>query len=223
MCSSDLRLLAAISGDETMTEAFRSGVDIHTSTACRVFGVTEEQMTTELRKRAKAVNFGIVYGIGDFSLATDLGISRADARAYIDSYLATYPAVDTYLKDIVAKAYDKGYVTTEFGRRRYIPELAEKNKMRRAFGERVAMNSPIQGTAADIIKLAMIRVSERLKREGLDAKLILQVHDELLIEAHKSCADKVYELLKQEMEHAAKLSVPLSVEVGVGRNWYECH
>ena len=208
-----------------MTEAFLTGVDIHTSTACRVFGVKAGDVTTELRKRAKAVNFGIVYGIGDFSLATDLGISRADARAYIDSYLATYPGVDKYLKDIVSEAYDKGYVTTKFGRRRYIPELSEKNKMRRAFGERVAMNSPIQGTAADVIKLAMIRVADRLKREGLDARLILQVHDELLVEAHKSCADKVYEILKQEMENADEklFSVPLCAEVGVGRNWYECH
>jgi DNA polymerase-1 len=221
----ELRLLAAISEDDAMTEAFLTGVDIHTSTACRVFGVSADEVTTELRKRAKAVNFGIVYGIGDFSLATDLGISRADARAYIDSYLATYPGVDAYLKNIVSEAYDKGYVTTKFGRRRYIPELAEKNKMRRAFGERVAMNSPIQGTAADVIKLAMIRVSDRLKREDLDARLILQVHDELLVEAHKSCADKVYEILKQEMENADEkmFSVPLCAEVGVGQNWYECH
>ncbi len=221
----ELRILAAISEDSTMTEAFLTGVDIHTSTACKVFGVKAEEVTTELRKRAKAVNFGIVYGIGDFSLAADLGISRADARAYIDSYLATYPKVDEYLKNVISQAYDKGYVTTKFGRRRYIPELAEKNKMRRAFGERVAMNSPIQGTAADIIKLAMIRVADRLKRENLDARLILQVHDELLVEAHKSCADKVYALLKQEMENADEklLSVPLCAEVGVGQNWYECH
>jgi DNA polymerase-1 len=219
----ELRLLAAISGDATMQESFREGTDIHTTTASKVFGVSPEQVTVELRKRAKAVNFGIVYGIGDFSLATDLGISRANAREYIDGYLATYPAVDAYLKNIIKEAYDKGYVTTEFGRRRYIPELAEKNKMRRNFGERVAMNSPIQGTAADVIKIAMIRVAEKLKETGLDARLILQVHDELLLEARRDLADEVRTLLKTEMENAVKLAVPLEAEVGVGENWYECH
>ena len=219
----ELRLLADISGDETMIGAFKEGTDIHTSTATRVFGVSPEQVTVELRKRAKAVNFGIVYGIGAFSLATDLGISNAAAKTYIESYLATYPAVDEYLKRAVSEAYEKGYVTTVFGRRRYIPELAEKNKMHRSFGERVAMNSPIQGTAADIIKIAMIRVSKRLCEEGLDARLILQVHDELLIEAHRDCADRACELLREEMENAVSLSVPLEAEVGVGENWYECH
>lgn len=219
----ELRLLADISGDGHMLEAFREGVDIHTSTASRVFGVAPTEVTAELRKRAKAVNFGIVYGIGAFSLAEDLGISRADAKAYIDSYLATYPAVDLYLKNIIKEAYERGYVTTAFGRRRYIPELAEKNKMRQSFGERVAMNSPIQGTAADIIKIAMIRVASRLRAEGLDARLILQVHDELLIEAKRDEADRARALLKEEMEHAVQMSVPLDAEVGVGENWYECH
>ncbi|MBQ7380881.1 MAG: DNA polymerase I, partial [Clostridia bacterium] len=219
----ELRLLADISGDGHMLEAFLEGVDIHTSTASRVFGVAPTEVTAELRKRAKAVNFGIVYGIGAFSLAEDLGISRADAKAYIDSYLATYPAVDLYLKNIIKEAYERGYVTTAFGRRRYIPELAEKNKMRQSFGERVAMNSPIQGTAADIIKIAMIRVASRLRAEGLDARLILQVHDELLIEAKRDEADRARVLLKEEMEHAVQMSVPLDAEVGVGENWYECH
>ena len=219
----ELRLLAAISNDETMQEAFREGTDIHTTTASKVFGVPAEQVTVELRKRAKAVNFGIVYGIGDFSLATDLGISRANAREYIDGYLATYPMVDHYLKSIVAQAYETGYVSTLFGRRRYIPELAEKNKMRRSFGERVAMNSPIQGTAADIIKIAMIRVAQRLRESGLDARLILQVHDELLIEVRRDQADEAKRLLREEMENAARLAVPLVAEVGVGENWYECH
>ncbi|MBO5305600.1 MAG: DNA polymerase I, partial [Clostridia bacterium] len=219
----ELRLLAAISGDENMLEAFREGVDIHTSTASKVFGVPREEITVELRKRAKAVNFGIVYGIGAFSLSEDLGISRANAKAYIDNYLASYPAVDRYLKDIVKEARDRGFVTTVFGRRRYIPELAEKNKMRQSFGERVAMNSPIQGTAADIIKIAMIRVADRLKKEGLDARLILQVHDELLIEARRDLADQVRTLLQYEMEHAVEMAVPLDAEVGVGENWYECH
>ena len=219
----ELRLLAAISGDEIMQESFREGTDIHTTTASKVFGVAPDQVTVELRKRAKAVNFGIVYGIGDFSLATDLGISRAKAREYIDGYLATYPAVDMYLKNIIKEAYEKGYVTTLLGRRRYIPELAEKNKMRRAFGERVAMNSPIQGTAADIIKIAMIRVAERLRERHLDARLILQVHDELLIEARREIVDEVRDLLKTEMENAVALSVPMEAEVGVGETWYECH
>ena len=205
-----------------MREAFISGEDIHTSTAAKVFGVDIDQVTPELRKRAKAVNFGIVYGIGDFSLAADLGISRQQARIYIDSYLAGYPAVDAYLNDIKQSAYDQGYVTTLFGRRRYIPELSERNKNVRAFGERVAMNSPIQGTAADIIKIAMIRVDKRLRESGLDAKLILQVHDELLVEAHRDCADEALGILREEMENAATLSVPLDVEVGMGDNWYEC-
>lgn len=217
----ELRLLADIAGDEHMREAFVSGEDIHTSTASKVFGVAMEDVTPELRKRAKAVNFGIVYGIGDFSLSGDLGISRNQAREYIDSYLANYPAVDAYLKEIKKSAYDCGYVTTIFGRRRYIPELSGQNKTLRAFGERVAMNSPIQGTAADIIKIAMIKVHRRLKESGLDARLILQVHDELLVEAHRDCADEALGILKEEMENAVSLSVPLDVEVGVGETWYE--
>ena len=217
----ELRLLADIAGDEHMREAFVSGEDIHTSTAAKVFGVEMEDVTSELRKRAKAVNFGIVYGIGDFSLSGDLGISRNQAREYIDSYLANYPAVDHYLKEIKKSAYECGYVTTAFGRRRYIPELSGQNKTLRAFGERVAMNSPIQGTAADIIKIAMIKVRNRLAESGIDAKLILQVHDELLVEAHRDCADVALGILKEEMENAVALSVPLDVEVGAGNNWYE--
>lgn len=218
----ELRLLADIAGDEHMRDAFIKGEDIHTSTAAKVFGVDVERVTPELRKRAKAVNFGIVYGIGDFSLAADLGISRQQARTYIDSYLEGYPAVDAYLNNIKQSAYEQGYVTTVFGRRRYIPELSERNKNLRAFGERVAMNSPIQGTAADIIKIAMIRVDKRLRESGLDAKLILQVHDELLVEVHRDCADEALGILREEMENAARLSVPLDVEVGMGDNWYEC-
>ena len=218
----ELRLLADISGDGHMIDAFKSGEDIHTSTASKVFGVDPDDVTIELRKRAKAVNFGIVYGIGDFSLSQDLKITRNQAREYIDSYLATYAGVDAYLKNIVISAYDCGYVTTAFGRRRYIPELEGRNKMLQKFGERVAMNSPIQGTAADIIKIAMINVNQRLRESKIDAKLILQVHDELLVEAHKDCADEALEILRDEMENAVKLSVPLEVEVGVGENWYDC-
>ncbi len=218
----ELRLLADISGDSHMIEAFRCGEDIHTATASKVFGVEPDDVTIELRKRAKAVNFGIVYGIGDFSLSQDLKITRNQAREYIDSYLATYSGVDAYLKNIVSDAYDKGYVTTAYGRRRYIPELSGHNKMLQKFGERVAMNSPIQGTAADIIKIAMINVDKKLRESGIDARLILQVHDELLVEAHEDCANAALEILRTEMENAVKISVPLDVEVGVGENWYDC-
>ena len=218
----ELRLLAAISGDDAMISAFKSGYDIHTATAATVFGVAEKDVDIELRKRAKAVNFGIVYGIGDFSLSQDLGISRAAAKKYIESYLAAYPMVDSYLKGIISSAYENGFVTTLFGRRRYIPELAGQNKVLKKFGERVAMNSPIQGSAADIIKIAMIKVSQKLKEKGLDARLILQVHDELILEAHIDCADSAAEILSECMESAVSLAVPLSAESCIGKNWYEC-
>ncbi len=216
----ELRLLAHISGDAAMISAFTHGADIHTSTAAAVFGVAPEDVTPELRKRAKAVNFGIVYGIGDFSLAGDLGIPVKQARAYIQSYLASYPDVAAYLKDIVAEAHAKGYVTTLFGRRRYIPEISGHNAMQRKFGERVAMNSPIQGSAADIVKIAMLGVSRRIAAEGLDAKLILQVHDELIVEASKKDADRAAAILREEMEGAVKLSVPLTVDLSIGERWY---
>ena len=218
----ELRLLAAISGDYDMTEAFVSGKDIHTSTAATVFNVEPDEVTSELRKRAKAVNFGIMYGIGEYSLSQDLGISVAQAKRYIGDYLASYPAIDMYLKNTVKKAYEDGYVTTIFGRRRYIPELKSQKKPLRSFGERVAMNSPIQGSAADIIKIAMINVNRRLKEMGIDARLILQVHDELIIEANRNCADRAFEILKAEMEGAVALSVPLNVEISRGDTWYEC-
>ena len=217
----ELRLLAHVSGDETLIEAFRSGADIHTSTAATVFGVDRAQVTPEMRKKAKAVNFGILYGIGAFSLADDLGVSMKQAQEYIDQYLAGFPRVDAYLKDTVHQAYDTGYVTTVFGRKRYIPELMGKNKMQQKFGERVAMNSPIQGAAADLIKIAMVRVHDRLKREGLNARLILQVHDELLIEAHRDCAERAELILREEMENAASLAVPLTVEIHTGDTWYD--
>ncbi len=217
----ELRLLAHISGDDNMKNAFLSGEDIHTMTACTVFGVTPEQVTAELRKRAKAVNFGIVYGIGEHSLSEDLNISRAEAKLYIQSYLDGFPKVSEYLGGIKEKARDRGYVVTEFGRKRYIPELSASNKNVQHFGERVAMNSPIQGTAADIIKIAMIKVARRLEESGLDARLLLQVHDELLIEAHKDCAEDVKRLLVECMESAADFSVPLSVEANIGRTWYD--
>lgn len=217
----ELRLLAAVSGDENLCEAFREGADIHTSTAAAVFGVPRDAVTPEMRKKAKAVNFGIMYGIGAFSLADDIGVSRQEAQAFIDRYLGQFPGIDEYLKRTIAEAYENGYVTTLFGRRRYIAELSGKNKVQQKFGERVAMNSPIQGTAADLIKIAMIRVHRRLKQEGLNARLILQVHDELLIEAHRSCADRAEAILREEMESAAKLPVPLTVEIHSGDTWYD--
>lgn len=219
----ELRLLAALSGDENMAAAFAAGEDIHTSTAATVFGVEPGEVTPELRKRAKAVNFGIVYGIGAHSLSEDLHISIKEARSYIDSYFAAYPGIHTYLEGAIAAAREQGFVTTLFGRRRYIPELKMQNKNMQHFGERVAMNSPIQGTAADIIKLAMIRVDKRLRDSGLDARLILQVHDELIVECHKDIAETVKRILTEEMEAAVALSVPLLVSAGIGENWYECH
>ena len=219
----ELRVLAHVSGDENMIDAFLSGEDIHTATSCRVFGVTPDQVTVEMRKRAKAVNFGILYGMGEFSLAEDLKISRLQAKEYIESYLSSYPAIDKYLHDVAKDAREDGYVTTMLGRRRYIPELSASNKNMQAFGERVARNSPIQGSSADIIKIAMINVDKKLRESGLDAKLILQVHDELLIESAADCAPKVLDLLKSEMESAVELSVPLKVEANIGANWLECH
>ena len=217
----ELRLLACIANDENMISAFLSGEDIHTSTASAVFGVPMELVTSELRKRAKAVNFGIVYGIGEFSLSQDLGIGMKQAKEYIESYLAAYPSVRDYLQNVIEEAKKEGYVKTLYGRRRYIPELNEKNGAVRKFGERVAMNSPIQGSAADIIKIAMINVDRRLKEEAIDARMILQVHDELIIEAHRDFADRAATILREEMEAAAKLPVPLSVELSIGSRWYE--
>ena len=217
----ELRLMAALTEDENMCRAFREGHDIHTSTAAKVFSVSPEDVTIEMRKRSKAINFGILYGMGDFSLAEDLHITRKQAKEYIDNYLSSYPKIDAYLSNIKKSAAAQGFVTTMLGRRRYIPELSSPNKMVQHFGERVAMNSPIQGSAADIIKLAMIAVHRSLKESGMDAKLILQVHDELLIEANASCKDEALALLREEMENAVSLCVPLDVSVAVGENWYD--
>lgn len=217
----ELKVLAHLSKDANMLYAFNSGMDIHTMTASQVFGVSADMVSSELRKRAKAVNFGIVYGIGEFSLAKDLHISRKEAKDYIDSYFATYPDVHNYINSLISDAKEKGYAETMFGRRRYIPELQAKNFNIRSFGERVAMNSPIQGSAADIIKIAMIRVSKALEEAKIDAKLILQVHDELIIEAHSSCAEKAKEILQNEMEGAIKLLAPLTADAGIGKTWFD--
>ena len=219
----ELRVLAHMSRDEHMSAAFVSGEDIHTATSCRVFSVSPEEVTVEMRKRAKAINFGILYGMGDFSLAEDLKISRAEAKEYIESYLSSYQGVEKYLEDTIESAKQDGYTTTMFSRRRYIPELSAPNKMLRNFGERVARNSPIQGSSADIIKIAMINTDKRLKESGLGAKLLLQVHDELLVECPREHTEKVLEILKNEMENATSLTVPLKVEAQSGENWYECH
>ena len=217
----ELRLLAHLSGDETMIGSFRDGLDIHATTASQVFGIPPGEVTPEMRRRAKAVNFGIVYGIGDYSLSQDLGISRKSAKEYIEGYLMTYPKVDEYLKNTVNAAVEKGYVETMFGRRRYIPELKSANKNVQAFGKRVAMNSPIQGSAADVIKIAMINVERALNDAGIDAKLIMQVHDELIVDASRVCEKEAAEILRREMENAVSLSVPLVADVSTGDTWYD--
>ena len=217
----ELRLLAHMSGDENMRAAFASGADIHTQTAAQVFGMPPEYVTSQMRSRAKAVNFGIVYGIGAYSLSKDIGVTVAEANAYINGYLRTYHGVRQYMEDTKQFAKDHGYVKTLFGRRRDLPEMSATNRITKAFGERVAMNTPIQGTAADIIKIAMVRVYRRLQAEGLKSRLILQVHDELIVETTPDEIDTVKALVQQEMSGAAELSVPLVVDVGVGKTWYE--
>ena len=217
----ELRVLASMSEDTNMINAFGSGTDIHTVTASQVFGLPQDMITPELRSRAKAVNFGIVYGIGAFSLSKDIGVTRAEADRYIKSYLAAYPGVAAYMEKAIEDAKKNGYVTTLYGRRRYIPELSNSNGNMRAFGERVARNAPIQGTAADIIKIAMIRVSRSLKDEFPMARLILQVHDELIVECDEKDAEGVCALLEREMESAADLAVRLTAEAHFGKTWLE--
>lgn len=217
----ELRVLASMSGDERLIEAYRSHADIHRTTASQVFHIPFEEVTDLQRRNAKAVNFGIVYGISSFGLSEDLSISRKEAAAYIEQYFETYPQVKQFIDSLVKEAKKNGYAVTLYGRRRPVPELFSSNFMQRSFGERVAMNSPIQGTAADIIKIAMIRVFERLKKEGLKSKLILQVHDELLIETALEEEEQVRMILEEEMVHASSLAVELEIDLHVGNNWYE--
>lgn len=217
----ELRVLAHMSKDEIMVEAFKTDQDIHTICASQVFKVPVEKVSKQLRSRAKAVNFGIVYGISDFGLAEQIDIKRKEAKEYIEQYLETYSGIKSFMSDIVEHAKEKGYVETEFGRRRYIPELASKNYMVRQFGQRAAMNTPIQGTAADIMKIAMIKVYNELKKRNLKSKIVLQIHDEMLIETELSEKEEVYEILKQSMENAVQLSVPLKVEIEEGKSWYQ--
>ena len=217
----ELRLLAHISDDYTMKEAFLNGEDIHRKTAAAVFGIPEEYVNDEMRKRAKAVNFGIVYGISGFSLSKDIGTTVSEATKYIKNYLMNYPSIDNYLEEVVKNAENDGYTTTIMGRKRYIPELKSSKAPLRAFGKRVAMNAPIQGSAADIMKVAMIDVDKALKNSGLDAKIVMQVHDELIIEAKDSDVESCKEILKNAMEKAVSLSIPLTVDVTSGKNWLE--
>ena len=220
----ELRLLAHIADDEAMKQAFLTGEDIHTVTAAQVFGVPSDQtdqVTKQMRSHAKAVNFGIVYGISAFSLAQDIGVPVYEAKEYIETYFERFPGIRRYMDEVVAQAKERGYVETLMHRRRALPELAASNFNTRSFGERVARNMPIQGTAADVIKLAMVRVDERLRKENLKAKLILQVHDELIVECPEEEKETVARLLTEEMEGAVHLSVPLTAEAHWGKNWLE--
>ncbi len=217
----ELRVLAHVANDENMLNAFNNGDDIHAITASQVFNMPLMMVTPLMRSRAKAVNFGIVYGIGAFSLAKDIGVSRAEADSYIKGYLANFSGVSRYMKDVVEKAKENGYVETVFARRRYLPELSSSNAMMRAFGERVALNMPIQGTAAVIIKIAMIRVWHKLNEQHLRARLIMQVHDELIVEAPEEEANTVASIVKQEMENAVKMRVMMQADVGIGKTWFD--
>lgn len=217
----ELRVLAHIANDENMQNAFKNGNDIHTQTAAKVFGVSLDNVTPEMRSGAKAVNFGIVYGISEFSLSQDLNISFNKAKKYIEDYFESYPGIKKYLDNVIKDGTDKGYVSTIFGRRRYMPELRASNKITQAFGQRVAMNAPIQGSAADIIKLAMVNCYNKLKEKGLKSKLILQIHDELIVESYPDEIEEVKKILQTEMENAAVLSVPLKVDINIGKSWFD--
>ena len=219
----ELRVLADLADDKNMIDAFNNGKDIHTSTAAQVFNMPEEFVTKQMRSSAKAVNFGIVYGIGAFSLAKDIGVSRKTAQEYIDSYLATYSGVDRYMTHVIELAREKGYSETLFNRRRYLPELNASNHMVKAAGERIARNMPIQGTAADIIKIAMVKVDRRLTEENMKSKLILQVHDELIVEAPTDEAEKALQIVTEEMENACIMKVKLRADGNIGKDWYSAH
>jgi DNA polymerase-1 len=219
----ELRVLAHISQDEKMMEAFIKDQDIHTKTASEVFHLPMEEVTPSIRNNAKAVNFGIVYGISDYGLSQDLNITRKEAKDFIDKYLDNYTGVRQFMEDIVVEGKEKGYVETLLHRRRYIPELKSKNFNVRSFGERIAMNTPIQGSAADIIKVAMVKVYKALREKGLKSRLILQVHDELIIETHMDELDEVKTILKEIMEGSISLSIPLRVDIEIGDSWYETH
>jgi DNA polymerase-1 len=214
-------VLAHIADDPVMQDAFVRNIDVHTATAAQVFGVAFDEVTPLQRRHAKAVNFGIVYGISEFSLAEDIGVSRYEAKEYIENYLTNYAGVRKYMKDIVISARDSGYTETMFGRRRYIPELTSSNFNIRSGAERIALNTPIQGTAADLIKLAMIRVEQALNKNYPEAQLLLQVHDELIVECPEEIATEVAALVSREMQGIAALKVPLTAEAKYGKSWYD--
>ncbi|MDE5834634.1 MAG: DNA polymerase I, partial [Ruminococcus sp.] len=217
----ELRVMAHLCGDKNMITAFQSGEDIHTSTASQVFDVPPIMVNSAMRNTAKAVNFGIIYGIGAFSLAKDINISREQAEEYINNYLARYPKVKKFMDSTIENALKTGTVTTLFGRQRYIPEIMSSNKIQLSAGKRIAMNTPVQGTAADLIKIAMVNVYRRLRAENINAKLILQVHDELIIESDIECADRASEILREEMQNVYEMKVPLAVDVNKGQSWYD--
>jgi DNA polymerase-1 len=217
----ELRVLAHIAKDQHMQEAFCTGVDIHTATAAQVFGVPRDQVTAIQRRHAKAVNFGIVYGISEYSLAEDIGVSFYEAKEYIENYLNNYSGVRRYMKDVVETARKTGFTTTIYGRKRYIPELTSSNFNIRSGAERIALNTPIQGTAADLIKLAMLRVEKALSEHYPQAQLLLQVHDELIVECPEDIASEVAQLVSREMEGIASLNVPLTAEAKYGKSWYD--
>jgi DNA polymerase-1 len=219
----ELRVLAHLSDDPGLIETFRQDEDVHSRTASEIFGLPPDEITPEMRRKAKAVNFGIIYGISAFGLARDIGVSNAEAKRYIDDYFAQYPLVREFLDKTIRDAKTNGFVTTLFGRRRFIPELASSAAAVRSFGERTAVNTPIQGTAADLIKLAMITIHARLKQQGLKAKMILQVHDELVFEMPDNEIEGMKTLVKEEMEGVLALAVPIKVDMSVGKNWAEAH
>ncbi|MEO1449339.1 MAG: DNA polymerase, partial [Bacteroidota bacterium] len=219
----ELRIMAAMSGDENMTSAFISGADIHRATASRVFGVTPEDVSSEQRSRAKTVNFGIIYGISAFGLSQRMGISRMESKEIIETYFAQYSRVKEFMDECIEFARDKGYVETFFGRRRYLPDIQSRNATVRSFAERNAINSPIQGTAADIIKLAMIKVKAAMEAANLQSRMLLQVHDELVFDAHKDEVEPLKTLIYENMKNAVEMSVPMEVEVGTGQNWLQAH
>jgi DNA polymerase-1 len=219
----ELRLMAHLSGDEAMIEAFRQGEDIHRATAARIFGVPPAEVTGDMRRKAKTANFGIIYGISAFGLAQRLAIPRSEAAAIIEGYFRSYPGVKAYMERVVAEARERGYVETLFGRRRELPDISSRNATVRGLAERNAINAPIQGSAADIMKIAMIRIFRALREQGLGSKMILQVHDEVVVDTLRSEQDEVARIVKACMEGAAQLSVALEVEVGAGENWLDAH
>jgi len=219
----ELRLLASFCGDEKLISAYNNGDDIHSITASEIFGIELKDVTPELRRNAKAINFGIVYGISDYGLGQNIGISRAQANEYIKKYFIKYPKIESYMKDNVEYCKQHGYVKTHYGRIRFIPEINSGNFMQRTFGERAAMNMPLQGTASDIIKLAMIGVYNELKNRNMKSKLIIQVHDELVIDAVKDEIEEVSKIIKTVMENVAKFDVKLIASTSIGNNWNEAH